>query len=53
MRGSAAAEDASVVVSARRDEEMKEEKVLVMRGDILAGRFGVCSSCWGALWMYM
>lgn len=25
---------------------MKEEKVVVVRGDILAGRFGVCSSCW-------
>lgn len=24
---------------------MKEE--VVVRGDILAGRFGVCSSCWG------
>lgn len=24
---------------------MKE--VVVVRGDILAGRFGVCSSCWG------
>lgn len=26
---------------------MKEEKEVVVRGDILAGRFGVCSSCWG------
>lgn len=25
---------------------MKEEKEVVVRGDILAGRFGVCSSCW-------
>lgn len=25
---------------------MKEEEVVVVRGDILAGRFGVCSSCW-------
>lgn len=24
---------------------MKE--VVVVRGDILAGRFGLCSSCWG------
>lgn len=39
-------------VSARRDEEMKEEEKVV-KGDILAGRFGLCSSCWGALWMYM
>lgn len=32
-------------MSARRDEEKKEE--VVVRGDILAGRFGLCSSCWG------
>lgn len=32
-------------MSARRDEEKKE--AVVVRGDILAGRFGVCSSCLG------
>lgn len=31
-------------VSARRDEE-KKEVMVVVRGDILAGRFGLCSSC--------
>lgn len=25
---------------------MNEEKEVVVRGDILAGRFGGCSSCW-------
>lgn len=25
-----------------------KEAVVVVRGDILAGRFGVCSSCWGS-----
>lgn len=24
-----------------------KEVVVVVRGDILAGRFGLCSSCWG------